>query len=229
MPGGSTWALPLYELALLASTELTKRGIEDASLVIVTPEESPLGVFGRSASERVSELLAERGIEVVTGETPIRFEDRKLTVAPRGLVEADAVLSLPRLEGRRIRGVPHDPSGFVQVDDHGRVYGMRNVYAAGDVTTFPVKQGGLATQQADVVAESIAAELGVELEAHPLDPVLRGVLWTGAKPLYLFGHLAGGHGETSYGSYVPPEDGGKDDKLLGRYLTPFFAELRAAA
>jgi sulfide:quinone oxidoreductase len=109
------------------------------------------------------------------------------------------------------------------------VRGMGNAYAAGDVTTFPVKQGGVATQQADVAAEAIAAELGCEVAAEPLDPILRGVLWTGAKPLYLSGYLAGGHGETSSAGEVPPWEGGGEDKLVARYLTPFFAGLTAAA
>ena len=52
---------------------------------------------------------------------------------------------------------------------HGFIAGRRaragaaassDVYAAGDATTFPLKQGGLATQQADAAAETIAAELG---------------------------------------------------------------------
>ena len=229
MPGGATWALPLYELALLADSELTKRSIERSSIVIVTPEDTPLHVFGRAASERVGELLAERGIEVVAGAMPIDFEGGQLAVSPRGTVEADAVLSLPRMEGRRISGVPCDPAGFVPVDDHGRVRGIEHAYAAGDVTTFPVKQGGVATQQADVAAEAIAAELGCEVAAEPLDPILRGVLWTGAKPLYLSGYLAGGHGETSSAGEVPPWEGGGEDKLVARYLTPFFAGLTAAA
>jgi sulfide:quinone oxidoreductase len=229
MPGGGTWALPLYELALLADSELSKRGVEGASLVIVTPEDSPLHVFGRAASERVGELLAERDIEIVPAAMPIAFEAGQLAVSPRGTIHVDAVLSLPRMEGRRISGVPCDPAGFVPVDDHGRVRGMEHAYAAGDVTTFPVKQGGVATQQADVAAEAIAAELGCEVAAEPLDPVLRGVLWTGAKPLYLSGHLAGGHGETSSAGDVPPWDGGEEDKLLGRYLTPFLDGLTAAA
>ncbi|HEY7255751.1 MAG TPA: FAD-dependent oxidoreductase [Solirubrobacterales bacterium] len=228
-PGGGSWALPLYELALLAESELSKQGVKGASLVIVTPEDSPLHIFGRAASERVGELVAERGVEVVTGVTPIRFEAGQIAVSPQGTVDADAVLSLPRMEGRRIGGIPHDPAGFVPVDDYGRVRGAGHVYAAGDVTAFPVKQGGVATQQADVVAEAIAAELGCDVAAEPLDPVLRGVLWTGAKPLYLTGHLFGGHGETSSAGEVPPWEGGEEDKLVGRYLTPFFAELTAAA
>lgn len=225
MPGGHTWALPLYELALLAASELAKEGVEGASLVVVTPEEKPLGVFGRAASERVGELLAERGIEVVTGAMPIHFEEGHLAVSPRGSVEADAVLSLPRMEGRRIAGIPHDLAGFVLVDDHGRVRGLDRLYAAGDVTTFPVKQGGVSAQQADVVAATIAAELGCDVTPERFDPILRGVLWTGAKPLYLSGHLTGGHGETSSATETAPWGGGEEDKLVGRYLTPFFSAL----
>jgi sulfide:quinone oxidoreductase len=225
MPAGATWALPMYELALLADGALSRAGIDGASLVVVTPEEAPLHLFGRRASERVGELLAERGIELVAGATPVKFDAGLLMVSPSATVEADAVLSLPRMEGRRIGGVPHDRNGFVAVDEHGRVRGLRHAFAAGDVTTFPVKQGGIATQQADVAAEAIAAELGSEVPAAPLDPVLRGVLWTGAEPLYLSGFLSGGRGETSSATDEAPWGGGEEDKILGRYLTPFLAGL----
>jgi sulfide:quinone oxidoreductase len=225
MPGGATWALPLYELALLAESELSKQGIEDASLVVVTPEDAPLNLFGRTASERVRELLDERGVEVVAGVVPINFEGGRLSVSPRATVEADAVLSLPRMEGRRIGGIPHDLAGFVPVDDHGRVHGMERVYAAGDVTSFPVKQGGIGAQQADVAAEAIAAELGCDVAAEPFDPILRGVLWTGADPLYLSGYLAGGHGETSQAGKEPFWDGAESGKVASRFLTPFLASV----
>ncbi len=224
MAAGGSWALPMYELALLADRELSKAGVNDANLVIVTPEDAPLHLFGRGASERVGELLDRRGIEVIAGSTPVKYDGRQLSVSPSATVEADAVLSLPRMEGRQIGGVPHDIDGFVVVDDHGRVRGMRHVFAAGDVTSFPVKQGGIATQQADAVAEAIAADLGREVAAEPFDPVLRGVLWTGGKPLYLSGHLAGGHGETSSASAEPSWDGAADGKIVGRYLTPFLGQ-----
>ena len=104
---------------------------------------------------------------------------------------------------------------------------MQHAFAAGDVTSFPVKQGGLATQQADVVAEAIAADLGCEVDAKSLDPILRGVLWTGAEPLYLSGHLSGGHGETSTATDEAPWGADEQGKVVGRYLTPFLAELSA--
>lgn len=227
MPAGGTWALPLYELALLAESELSKAGVDDSSLTVVTPEEAPLHLFGRRASKRVTELLAERDIEVIAGATPIKYDSGLLTVSPSATVEGDVVLTLPRMGGRQIGGVPHDPGGFVPVDDHCRVRGMQDAFAAGDVTSFPVKQGGLATQQADVVAEAIAADLGCEVDAESLDPILRAVLWTGAEPLYLSGHLSGGHGETSTATDEAPWGDDEQGKLVGRYLTPFFAKLSA--
>jgi sulfide:quinone oxidoreductase len=228
MPGGCSWTLPLYELALLAERETSKAGV-DARLVIVTPEDAPLGVFGRGAAERVGDLLADRKIEVLTGATPVKFLDGLLTVLPSASVEADAVIALPRMEGRQIGGVPHDLEGFVRVDANSRIVGMQHAFAVGDVTRSPVKQGGLATQQADIAAEEIAAELGCDVPAAHLDPVLRGVLWTGAEPLYLSGDLAGGHGESSAATAQPPWEGGEEGKLVGRYLTPFFASLAARA
>jgi len=229
MPGGLGWALPAYELALLAAGELERSGITGTRLTIVTPEDGPLQIFGRRASEQVAELLAEHGIEVVTGTHPVKYEHGRLAVVPGEEIEADAVVSLPRLEGRRIEGLPYDAGGFIAVDDHARVPGLNGVFAVGDVTNFPVKQGGIATQQADVAAEAIARELGCDVEANPLDPVLRGILWTGSKPRYLFGWLGGGHGETSVASERPPWPIDNPSKLIGRYLTPFLSELEAAS
>jgi sulfide:quinone oxidoreductase len=227
MPGGHSWGLPLYELALLASTVLAKSGVEDARLTVVTPEEAPLGVFGRSVGEQMSRLLGERGIETIAGTHPVEFVRGRLQVAPGEPIETEAVLSLPRLEGRRIDGLPADPDGFVAVDDHRRAAGSERVFAVGDVTAFPVKQGGIATQEADAAAEAIAAATGCEVEPAPFDPVLRGVLWTGREPRYLYGRLSGGQGEVSKLSEEPlwPEQEGGEGKIVGRYLSPFLAGL----
>ncbi len=223
VPGGEAWSLPLYELALLTEAELARDPAAEAELTIVTAEATPLQVFGRGASDGVAALLAERGIQFYGGERPIRFERGRLEVVPRGEIEADAVVSLPRLEGRRIPGVPHGEEGFIPVDEHCRVLGEERLFAAGDVTSFPVKQGGIATQQADVIAEAIAAELGGELDPKPFDPVLRAELWTGHGRRYLEGWLAGGHGESSTIGAEPPW-GESRGKIVGRYLSGFLAD-----
>jgi sulfide:quinone oxidoreductase len=226
LPGVNNWALPVYELALLAGRERRAAGNDGQRLLVVTPEEAPLGLFGRRAGEEVGAFLRAEGIEVLTGAHPIAFEGGQLRVAPGDEIAADAVVSLPRLEGRQIDGVPHDEDGFVPVDEHGWVRGLERVLAVGDVTSFPVKQGGISSQQADAAAEAIAVAVGAQAEARPFEPVLRGVLWTGGKPRYVYGKLGGGYGETSVLSEEAPWSTARDDKIIARYLTPFLEEFR---
>jgi sulfide:quinone oxidoreductase len=224
MPGGSSWALPLYELALLGAAELAKAGATRTRITVVTPEDAPLEIFGIRASKQMMGLLEQRGVEIVVGAHPVRFDGGRLRIAPGEEVEADAVISLPRLKGRRIGGIPHDADGFTGVDEHGKAIGLERAFAAGDITTFPIKQGGVATQQADCVAEAIAAEAGAGIEPQPFDPILRGVLWTGAEPRYLYGRPTGGHGETSSLS-ERPQWPLRNGKVAGRYITPFLRTL----
>ena len=68
------------------------------------------------------------------------------------------------LAGPRLKGLPADEAGFIPIDEHARVTGVEDVYAAGDGTNFPIKQGGLGTQQADAAAEHIARRAGADVE-----------------------------------------------------------------
>lgn len=223
MPAGFGWPLPIYELALMTSAHLAELGVTNVELTIVTPEDAPLQLFGSRASDQVAELLADLGIAVETGKYPVRFEDGKLLVAPGGAISAARVVSMPSYEGRPIVGIPGDQRGFIPVDGQGRVRGISDVFAAGDATDFPIKQGGLAAQQSDAVAAAIAASLGVEVEAEPFSPTLRGLLLTGKRPRYLRAELDGGHGETSaatdHALWFPR------GKIAGRYLGPMLASL----
>jgi hypothetical protein len=98
---------------------------------------------------------------------------------------ATAVVALPRLTGPAVSRLPQDGEGFVPVDDRGRVLGEDGAYAVGDMTTHPMCQGALATQQADAVAHSIAFAEGADVEPRPYRPSLHGMLLTGNTPLYL--------------------------------------------
>jgi sulfide:quinone oxidoreductase len=160
-------------------------------------------------------LLAARRI-AFEGDRYVVQEPEGLRVTPSGVPpQPDLTIALPVIEGIALPGLPTDASGFIPIDSHCRVDSLEDVYAAGDGTTFPVKQGGLATQQADAAAEHIAARLGAGIEARPFEPILRGQLVTGAESLNLKHELAGGHGEGAASlDYLwwPPQ------KVAGRYL-----------
>jgi sulfide:quinone oxidoreductase len=221
VPGGVTWSLPLYELALLTADHLARKAVEGPRLTFVTPEDAPLGLFGSEASEAVTARLRERGIELVTGAYPDAFLDGELRLVPDPPIAADAVVSLPRFRGVAIAGIPQDEDFFIPVDSSGRVTDLEGVYAAGDITTFPVKQGGLAAQQADAVAEAIAAEAGADVVPQPFDPVLRGLVLS-SSPLYLRAELGGGRGEAASADtealWWPAT------KIAARHLSPYLAE-----
>ena len=102
-----------------------------------------------------------------------------------GSVTADAAVALPALEVPPLPGLPQRQNGFVQTDTAMHVDGLEAVWAAGDATWFPIKQGGLAAQQADVAARSIAARAGAHVPIEAFQPVLRGVLVTGGAPDFL--------------------------------------------
>lgn len=88
-------------------------------LVLVTPEERPLGLFGPVASGAITELLAERNVEVHERVYPTACQRGLLSLRPEGAIAADRVVALPRLEGPTIAGVPLDPHGFIPTDARG--------------------------------------------------------------------------------------------------------------
>jgi sulfide:quinone oxidoreductase len=219
-PAGVAWQVPLYELALMTSARLSERGVHGTSLHFVTPDTEPLELFGPDASAALRRLLDERGIVLHTGSYATSFENGELALAPgaAGPLEVDRVVTLPQIVGPSIRGLPHDPDGFIPVDLHGRVSGVEDTYAAGDITSFPIKQGGLATQQADAAVEHIAARAGVDLTPAPFRPVLRGMLLTGGAPQYMRAEISGGRGAEEVSEHAlwwPPS------KIAGRYLSPY--------
>lgn len=219
-PNGVSWTLPLYELALLSASRLADRGVIGVELTLVTPEADPLTVFGPAAGRMLRDLLADRGITLRAGACAEKIQHGKLHLRPRATLEVDQVVTLAKLEGPAVPGLPFGASGFIRVDEHSRVTGLDDVYAAGDGTTFPVKQGGIATQQADAAVEAIAASMGAALTPSPIQPTLRAMLLTGIAPTYLRAQIAGDGGSVEVAAnplWWPPS------KIAGRYLAPYLA------
>ena len=227
VPAGTVWSLPIYELALMTARRAYEMCI-DAELTIVTPEERPLGVFGRRSSHEVEELLVEAEIRLIVSAIAEVPAKGVVIARPCGSqVDCDRIIALPQLEGTSLRSLPHDANGFIPVDSHGGVTGIDHVYAVGDGANFPVKQGGIACQQADAAAEVVAKAAGAPVEPRSFRPVLRGQLLTGGASHFMRTDLSGREGDASESGpnslWWPPS------KIAGRYLAPYLLATDKAA
>jgi len=226
IPGGHTWPIPVYELALNTSVWLSDRGVAGVPLAVITPEREPLAAFGARVSREVAALLGAHGVQLISGHA-VRVDGGRLLLAGGRELDVDAAIALARLRGPAIHGLPSDDEGFLPVDELGRVQGVEQVFAAGDATTFPIKQGGLATQQADAIAASVAAALGAPVPATQFRPVLRAVLFAGRERRYLYAELGENLNDTSKASSTPlwPDY----SKVVGRHLAPYLNRLDEAS
>jgi sulfide:quinone oxidoreductase len=221
-PPRMAWPLPIYELALMTAARAREMCVE-VRIVIATPESSPLAIFGLGVGYAVSDLLAEAGIEMITDAYVEVPNTKELVINPGGRsMRFGRIVALPELMGPSVRGLPIAEHGFIPVTPYAQVRGVPNVYAAGDATDFAVKHGGIAAQQADAAAASIAALAGAPVEPEPFHPTIRGILLTGEKPRYLTAHIAGGAGfgsrVTDHPTWWPPT------KIAAQYLGPYLEE-----
>jgi sulfide:quinone oxidoreductase len=227
IPELTCWPLPIYELALMTASRAYEMNI-DAQITVITPEEAPLAIFGSNASQAVSRRLEQRGVTTLTSSRCVVREPGHVMVFPEERqITADQVVTLPALHGPAVPGIPRSAShGFISVDRHSRVEALERVFAAGDMTDFPIKLGGIAAQQADAAVESIAALAGAEIEPQPFVGWVHGMLVGGGHPLYMQAQVAGSLGTASEVSDQPLWTPGT--KIYARYLGPYLKSLDVA-
>ncbi len=200
----------------MTADEIWGMSLPEVDLHFVTPEEEPLEIFGPEASSAVTELLDAAGITLHRRVHATVRRGGHIDIGSGDGLRVDQVIALPILGGPRLQGLPTNANGFIPVDDHGRVIGVDGVYGAGDATDHPVKQGGLACQQADAVAHHVAAAAGAPVEARPYAPVLRGRLLTGNSDRFIRKTEKSLPSEAATTPlWWPPT------QVSGRYLTPY--------
>src|SRR5580704_10494880 len=218
-PGRIAWPLPLYELALMTAGRAYDAGVE-LRTTIVTPEDSPLAIFGSSASSGIAKLLTRAKIETITSAYAEVSSSSEVVINPgERRLEVDRVIALPELYGPVIRGIPLGDHGFIRVDPYCRVLDVEHIYAAGDATDFPIKHGGIGSQQADTAAQSIAALAGASVTPERFNPMIHGMLLTNEEPRYLTAHITGGHGFSSEITDAPTWS--PPSKIAAKYLAPY--------
>lgn len=224
LPEGPSWPLPVYELALMTAERAGSMGMEGIGVHIVTAEPEPLAAFGPGASAAVSDLLDAARVVVHPASRAEVPASRKLRVYPEDReLEFGRIIALPRLVGPHLRAVPADHDGFIPIDELCRVRGLEpRLFAAGDAANLQIKHGGLGAQMADTAAAGIAALVGADVEVRPLRPVLRGVLYTGAEPLYLTARMDDGRVESEVSRDRPWP---AEEKVAAEELGPFLRSL----
>jgi sulfide:quinone oxidoreductase len=226
-PDPMGWPLPIYELALMTARRAYDANMQ-VEITVITPEARPLAIFGDQASQAVAKLLQDSGIVRINSATAEVPRAGNVVINPgERRLQVDRVIALPQLFGPAVRGVPGNEHGFIPVDTYGQVRGVSCVYAAGDATDFAIKHGGIAAQQADTVAQSIAALAGAPVTPAAFQPEIHGTLLTGGKPVYLTARITGGHGFSSQitdqPTWTPPV------KIAARYLAPYLDQRDRAA
>ena len=176
----------------MTAARVAERGLRKVELWLVTPERSARALRLRSLRRRVRAPGGTRRGAAHRALSRRRARGRVWRWCRPARPARGPVVTLPRLAGPVLAGLPHDPEGFIPADLHGLVEGEHDVYAAGDATASPIKQGGIATQQADAAAEAIAARAGARhrSRAVPSRPA-RAASHRGLRPRYLRRTAAG--------------------------------------
>src|ERR1700709_1995247 len=129
----------------MTAREAWGMGIDDIKLQLVSPEATPLALFGPEATEDMAELLDQARV-TFTGSAYVRDPGgRRLEVLPDAApLDSQRVVALPTIEGIRIDGVPADDHGFVPL--HRRLRGPGRTGAPGQAGA-PPRQPARATPQ----------------------------------------------------------------------------------
>ncbi|WP_028062818.1 FAD-dependent oxidoreductase [Solirubrobacter soli] len=187
VPPGATWPLPAYELAIMTAGEARDLGQDDVEVTVVTPERTPLSLFGEEAGAAVAEELERAGVRLITGAVAQR-RDGGLVLEPSGEhLDVQRVVAVPRLVGPAVEGLAADDEGFLLTGEDGLVEGAERTWAAGDGVDSPLKFGALATHQARVAIAAIARLAGVSDPPDPGEAVIEGRLLVGLKSRRLRG------------------------------------------
>jgi selenide,water dikinase len=145
-------------------SKIARAGLDPAGLsfTLLSDAADILPAFPTGFRRRFRTILLSRGIEVVTNARVVRVESGRLYLERGEQIEADAILWATQAAPFRWlseTGLPVDASGFLRVDEHLRIFGHDNIFAAGDTMAFEPrslpKSGVYAVRAGPVLAENI--------------------------------------------------------------------------
>ncbi len=158
---------PMFEYLFIIDSLLRQQGRRDRfEITFFNPASRPGARLGPEAVDSLLAEMARRDIKTHLGHKLTRFEPNKV-VTEGGEFETDLILFMPGLTGPAWLAqadLPLSPGGMVVADAMCRVKDRPNVWAVGDVGSYPgpdwlAKQAHQADLQAKAAAANIAAAL----------------------------------------------------------------------
>jgi sulfide:quinone oxidoreductase len=224
-PEGPRWSLPVYELATMTAERAEHQANQQIAVAVVTPERGPLDIFGLANSEAIERLADELGVIVHTNATVLDWDGRTMTLANGAEYPVDRLFAMPRLSGIAPSGLPQDEHGFLPVDEFQRVLGgdapLPGIFAVGDVTNFPLKQGGLATEAADTAVDAIEVQFGSREASEPFPREIEAILLTAGRRIPMRARV-----DADGSKVIPIEDlTGPQQKIRSRFLADRLSQI----
>lgn len=179
---GARLPIPVLETALGLSKEFEKQ--IDAGMVTIN------AVYPKSLREIFAEApmysgleqeLKKHGITLIENFPISEIAENQIRTADGRTLNSHLLMLIPPFRGQSmLRGLRDatDADGFARVDPHLQIEGLKDHYAAGDITNFPgPKFGYLAARQGEIAAENVVTEIQGErrykVYVHELSPVYK--------------------------------------------------------
>jgi sulfide:quinone oxidoreductase len=179
VPRDRGWSKPIYELCWMLDTWLTWHGArQHVDIALFTNESSYAAPFGPRLDAAADAEFRRRDIHATRNFSVAGVEPGRVVSSCRDWAPFDLLVTLrPMAAIARFPALPTDMTGFLRTTPSTRqVEDFPNIYAVGDASDFPIKQGFLATKQADAAAEHIAAGLLGEPPRWSFDPMAVAIL-----------------------------------------------------
>jgi NADH dehydrogenase FAD-containing subunit len=160
---GARLPVPLFESAFALSRLLKERGNRESCQITIAANQTPDEMFGGSRiSAALNPALESYGIKVLSDFVINQVTPNSVIAADGRKLDCDLRMLIPPFRGPGAAlglGIT-DEEDYLLVDRRMRVPDIEHVYAAGDCASFPgPKLGHMATGQAEVAADNLAAEI----------------------------------------------------------------------
>ncbi|MEZ5344626.1 MAG: FAD-dependent oxidoreductase [Pyrinomonadaceae bacterium] len=159
---GAFLPVPVCETAFALANLKKDSPMNPVRISVVFPDTVEEAFGGANIHKELQESFTKNGIELIENFPVESVLKKKLKAADGREIPFELLMMIPPFKGqaRLFENRITDELNFVETDHFMRVEGLKNVYAAGDIVSYPgPKLAHIAVEQARVAAANLAGEL----------------------------------------------------------------------